>query len=143
LAFSIACRREPIPLSAVVVTVNVMPLLLLASKTLIQTENSSVRKRGVVVETNKLIVVVHFFSFVDPAVIGLKEGKKPRDRESFFALPRIQIVYLEAFYGKLSKSVKIRIASLMIGGDISSSKCGKCAQMSLDRVLYECRVSPH
>jgi hypothetical protein len=44
-----------------------MPLLLLASKTLIQTENSNVRKRGEVVDTNKLIVVVHFLSFVDPA----------------------------------------------------------------------------
>jgi hypothetical protein len=43
-----------------------MLLLLLASKTLIQTENSSVRKRGVVVDTNKLIVVVHFFSFIYP-----------------------------------------------------------------------------
>jgi hypothetical protein len=44
-----------------------MPVLLLASKTLIQTENSSVRKRGVVVDTNKLIVVVPFLSVVDPA----------------------------------------------------------------------------
>jgi hypothetical protein len=51
----------------VVVTVNVMPLLVLASKTLIQTENSSFRKHGSVVDPNKFIVVVPFLSLLKPA----------------------------------------------------------------------------
>jgi hypothetical protein len=44
-----------------------MPLLLLASKTLIQTQNSSVRKHGGVVDPNKFIVVVPFLSVLTPA----------------------------------------------------------------------------
>ena len=68
LELRIACRSEPTPLSAVVVTVNVMPLLVLASKTLIQTENSSVRKHGGVVDPNKfIVVVVPFLSVLTPA----------------------------------------------------------------------------
>jgi hypothetical protein len=63
LELRMAWRSEPVPLSAVVVTVNVMPLLPLASKTLIQTENSNVRKHGVIVDPNKLIVVVSFLIF--------------------------------------------------------------------------------
>ena len=51
----------------------------------------------VVVDPNKFIAVFLFLPVVDPATARSEEGKKTAERELFFTLPRIQIIFYTGY----------------------------------------------